>query len=94
MSTATATHDAPADSSGAEDRLEELTLFEGYRVAETRLNFSGNNLIDRDLAEDLELGAEVELVITGKVVSVTHRPTEGRLASSSRAVAIETVKPA
>jgi hypothetical protein len=72
---------------------EQLELFEGRRVTEMRLNFSGNTLVDSEVAAELELDGEVELVVKGRVVSATFRGTkEGTTVIGSRAVFIESVE--
>lgn len=54
--------------------LSQLPLFEGHRVIEARMNFGGNIAItDPEFAKSLKLGAEVEFVIRGRVVSRGHK---------------------
>lgn len=74
----------------------ELPGFEGHKVGELRLNFSGNTLVvDKDTADALKLDEEIELVVRGRVVSATHRAARsagGTSVADSRAVFIESVE--
>ena len=86
--------EAVAEEPEAEVDLEQLPLFEGHRVTETRLNFSGNILVDKATAEKMGLGKPITLKVTGRVVSATHRPTKDgqTLATDSRAVFVEGIE--
>lgn len=74
----------------------ELEGFQGHKVTELRLNFSGNTLVgDPDTAAALRLDGEVELVVTGRVVSSTHRAGRdagGTKVGQSVAVFVENVE--
>lgn len=84
----------------AEAELEKVQLelpgFEGHKVLELRLNFSGNTLVtDPDTAAALALDDEVELTVKGRVVSATHRAGRdagGTKVAKSVAVFIESVE--
>lgn len=74
----------------------ELPGFEGHRVNELRVNFSGNTLVTSgEVADALELDGEVELIVKGRVVSATHRAARdagGTKVAKSAAVFIESVE--
>lgn len=64
--------DAPAEE--PEAKPKQGALFEGFRVTEHRLNFGGNVLlVDADVIRSAKLGAEVEIVVRGRISSRGHK---------------------
>lgn len=62
--------DGEQEHQPAQLRLGE---FEGLKINTARLNFAGNVLVDdQRLVEALRLNADVELVISGRVVGRSH----------------------
>lgn len=97
MSAVAASPEATSEEQQQEQpsNLTQLPLFEGHRVIEARMNFGGNIAItDADLAKTLKLGAEVEFVIRGRVVSRGHKSKgDERQAVSSANVVVDEILP-
>ena len=55
------------------EKPKTLPLFEGYRVTEHYLSFSGVKIEDLEVIEKLTLGQEVQLVVRGKVTGRAHK---------------------
>lgn len=76
----------------------QLPLFEGQRVTDHAINFSGDVAVkEQDLVKAMKLNAEVEVVVRGRIVSRKHgvaRDSEGNVigTKSSSTILVESVE--